>query len=415
MKAILFPLVMLGGCEAPEKLLTESETLALQSLWGPIEAPKDSTNAVFEDIDAIALGKSLFYDPRLSSNGEISCMSCHAPELGFADGLVLSEGIGLAARHAPSLLGTAHSSWFFWDGGCDSLWCQAVGPLENQVEMGFSRNEFAHLVVGDVDLSQAYEGLFGPLPDLSNSTRFPAVARPFWVAEESAEHQAWMGMTEADRTLINRILTNLTKAIAAFEGKLEQSLSPFDVFAEAVVNGEALGQVLYDRQALAGFKLFVGQAGCIRCHSGPNFSNGEFYNSGVGDREWLTQPDEGRIEGVWDVQENPFNAGGVFSDDPNGFRAQRLLALESTVDQLGAFKVPTLRNVALSPPYMHGGAHADLSEVLTHYNTLSESPREGQTDPMLYPLELEEEALDQLEAFLKSLTGMWMDPGILPE
>lgn len=415
MTGFSFSLILAIGCEAQSPLLTDVERVHLQSLSSPLGTPTDTTNSVFDSEIAIALGKALFYDARLSANNEIACVSCHDPELGFADGLVLSEGIGVAARHAPSLLGTAQQTWFFWDGGCDSLWCQAIGPLENPVEMGFSRNELAHLMAGDLDYSQGYEELFGPLPDLSDVSRFPMIARPFWVSEGSDEHQAWMGMAEIDRQSINRILTNTMKTIAAFEGQIQQSMSPFDLFAEAMFSGDALGQALYDRQALAGFKIFVGEAGCVRCHSGPNFSNGEFYNNGVGDRAWLTQPDEGRIEGVVDVLENPFNAAGDFSDDPEGTRAQRLVGLESLPEQLGAFKVPTLRNVALSPPYMHGGAHVDLSEVLVHYNSLTESPREGLTDAMLLPLNLDEEALEQLEAFLNSLTGLWMDPGILTE
>jgi cytochrome c peroxidase len=415
MKGFSFSLILVFGCEAQSPLLTDIERIHLESLSSLLEAPVDSTNSVFDSEEAKVLGKALFYDARLSANKEISCATCHDPELGFADGLVLSEGMDVAARHAPSLLGTAYQTWFLWDGGCDSLWCQAIGPLENPVEMGFSRNELAHLMADDLVYSQAYEALFGPLPDLSDASRFPAIARPFWVSEDSDEHLAWMGMTETDRQTINRILSNTMKTIAAFEGQIQQTWSAFDLFAEALLNGDALGQALYDRQALAGFKIFVGEAGCVRCHSGSNFANGAFYNTGVGDRDWLTQPDEGRIEGVFDVLENPFNAAGEFSDDPQGDRAQRLITLESLPEQLGAFKVPTLRNVALSPPYMHGGAHADLSEVLAHYNSLTESPREGTIDARLVPMNLDDEELKQLEAFLNSLTGLWMDPGLLPQ
>jgi len=394
--------------------LTEDERIDLALLRWPSEAPVDLTNAVMDSEVAVALGKALFYDTRLSSNGELACVTCHQPDLGFSDGLQVSEGVGIAARHAPSLLGTAYQTWFFWDGGCDSLWCQAIGPLENPSEMAFTRGELAHLIGEDEAYRSAYEQIFEALPDLEDTERFPRVARPDWSDEESSAHQAWMSMSQADRQTINRVLSNTTKAIGAFEGKIQRTLSPFDAFAEAIANADAIGQALYSRDALAGFKLFVGEAGCIRCHSGPEFTNGEFYNSGVGDREWLTQPDEGRIEGVVDVLENPFNAAGHFSDDPEGLRAQRLSSLESLPEQLGAFRVPTLRNVALSPPYMHGGQHADLGEVLAHYNSLSESPREGETDPMLEPLGLTEDQLLQLEAFLESLTGLWMDPSILP-
>jgi len=252
------------------------------------------------------------------------------------------------------------------------------------------------------------------MPDLSDKTRFPDAARPDWSDEESAIHQAWVGMSSEDQEIINRILSNTTKVLSAFERSIQRTYSPFDAFADAVIEKRAIGQALYDREALAGFKLFVGEAGCIRCHSGPHFTNGEFYNSGVGDREWLTEPDEGRIEGVLDVLENPFNAAGIYSDDPQGARASRLVDLESSAEQLGAFVVPTLRNVALSPPYMHGGQHADLAEVLNHYSLLEEQPREGTTNAMLEPLLLTDEQSAQLQVFLESLTGMWVDPAILP-
>jgi len=414
MKRLLIAFFLVSGCEASDPLLTEFERVQLEQMRWQDLPPEDSTNAVFESDEAWAFGKALFYDARLSSNGEFACATCHQPDLGFADGLVISEGLGKAARHAPSLLGSAYRSWFLWDGGCDTLWCQAIGPLENPSEMNFTRAELAHLIAEDEAYAEAYGEIFGAMPDLSDKERFPEAARPDWSDEDSAIHQAWVGMSAEDQQTINQILSNTTKAMGAFERSIQRTYSPFDAFADAVIERRAIGQALYDRDALAGFKLFVGAAGCVRCHSGPHFTNGGFYNSGVGDRDWLTEPDEGRIEGVLDVLENPFNAAGMYSDDPQGERAGRLVDLEPLPEQLGAFVVPTLRNVSLSPPYMHGGQHADLGEVLQHYSLLEEQPREGNTDAMLTPLLLSAEQIAQLEAFLESLTGMWIDPAILP-
>ena len=409
-----FLLPVLVSCSEETVLLTLEERLALEEMRWKDSLPADPTNRVFEDPMAQAFGKSLFYDQRLSSNGEFSCGSCHQPELGFADGRVIAEGIGVAARHTATLLGASYQEWFLWDGGCDSLWCQAVGPMENPSEMNFTRAELAHLIHQDSDHRSDYEALFGAMPELEDTERFPAVARPNWSDVESSEHLAWMGMSEEDRVEINRVLTNATKSLAAFQGLMDRSESAFDMFANAIAEGHPIGQALYDRDALEGFKLFVGKAGCARCHSGPQLSNGGFYNSGVGDREWLTEPDEGRIEGVLDVLENPFNSAGQFSDDPMGLRAKKLESIEANSDLLGAFKVPSLRNVALSPPYMHGGQHASLEEVVEHYSSLSEQPREGETDSLLQPLQLSPDEKQDLVAFLESLTGLWLDPVVLP-
>ena len=408
----LFPAVL--GCVESESLLDPLERIALEEMRWKGETPTDPTNAVFDDLEAQSLGRDLFYDRRLSANGALSCGSCHQPELGFADGRAIAEGIGVAARHTPTLLGAAHQDWYLWDGGCDSLWCQGVGPMENPSEMAFTRSELAHLLFSDLDYRERYEAIFGEMPDLLDAARFPKVARPNWSDEESSEHLAWMGMSEADQDAINRVLTNSMKTLGAFQGRIDRVASAFDMFGEAVAEDNPIGQALYDRQALAGFKLFVGKAGCVQCHSGPRLSNGDFYNSGVGDREWLTEPDEGRIEGVLDVLEDPFNSAGLYSDDPAGARAQRLESLESLESQRGAFRVPSLRNVALTAPYMHGGQHASLEEVIEHYDGLTESPREGETDSRLSPLQLSPAEKDQLIAFLESLTGVWLDPEVMP-
>ena len=267
-------LSMVLGCTESVSLLEPLERVALEEMRWKGEAPSDPTNAYFDDAQAQSLGKALFYDRRLSANGELSCGSCHQPELGFADGRVIAEGIGVAARHTPTLMGAAHQDWYLWDGGCDSLWCQGVGPMENPSEMAFTRSELAHLLNEDPDYRERYEAIFGALPNLDDKTRFPEVARPNWSDEESTEHLAWVGMTESDQVALNRVLTNAMKSLGAFQGRIDRVGSAFDMFGEAVVEDNPIGQALYDRDALAGFKLFVGKAGCVACHSGRDSAMG---------------------------------------------------------------------------------------------------------------------------------------------
>ena len=217
MMRIAFLIPVIVACSEKTILLEPEERLILEEMrWSAYAVPTDSTNGVFEDSEAQAFGKDLFYDPRLSANGVLSCGSCHQAERGFADGLVLAEGIGVAARHTATLLGASHQEWFFWDGGCDSQWCQAVSPMENPSEMDFTRAELAHLIHRDEGYRAQYEALFEEMPALEELERFPEVARPNWSDEESSEHVAWMSMSSTDQEAVNRVLTNATKSMAAF-------------------------------------------------------------------------------------------------------------------------------------------------------------------------------------------------------
>jgi cytochrome c peroxidase len=385
--------------------LSEGEWEVVQDLSPLPEAPIDSTNAVSGNYDAEALGEALFFDQEMSPSGDIACVTCHDPELGFSDGIALSEGVGVAARNAPGLIDTSHAEWYFWDGGCDTLWCQAMGPIENAVEMGSSRLFVAHLIGDSAEYSSQYEDLFGALPDLSDLSRFPLDARPIPTDPERIQNQQWEDMTAEDQVLANVVFANVSKSLAAFERTIVSSESSFDSFVRGVKEGDELLQVTYPEAALRGLQLFVGDAGCVECHSGPYFSNGDFYNNGVGGREWMTEPDLGRFEGIGDVLNNEFNAAGEYSDDPDGALAQRLDSLVAIDSNLGEYRVPTLRNVSLTAPYMHGGQHSSLEEVVAYYSSLDESPVEGVLDEKLHALTLSEEQISDLIAFLESLSG----------
>ena len=144
----LCPLV-LSACGADETIVfTEAEREELLFFAWISEPESDPTNRYSDDPAAAHLGQFLFFDPRLSVSGDFSCASCHQPEHGFADPVALSETLGTTQRHTQSLLNVAYQDFFYWDGRKDSLWSQALSPIENADEMGGSRLAVAQLVGG---------------------------------------------------------------------------------------------------------------------------------------------------------------------------------------------------------------------------------------------------------------------------
>ena len=368
-------------------------SLALSNLGAP---PPDPSNLVADDQQAANLGHALFFDRRLSANGEVACASCHQPGRDFTDGLAHARGIGQLDRKTMSVVGAAHSTWQFWDGRKDSLWSQALGPLEASKEHGLTRSEVAELVAraypGD------YEAVFGMLPELGDSVRFPARASP---QGDVAAQAAWAEMTPADQDSVTRIFVNVGKALAAYERGLEPTPSRFDRYAEAVANGDAVGESVLRPEEVAGLRLFVGKAGCVTCHTGPLLTDESFHNTGVPAAAGLP-PDVGRIRGVALVRSDEFNCLSRFSDaDPGECKALQGLK----ADAFGlerAYKVPSLRDVAGHPPYMHAGQFSTLHDVLEHYNNAPAAPS-GYSE--IHPLGLSEVELDQLEAFLNTLSS----------
>src|SRR5215213_6974818 len=201
----------------PRSEWNQDEIATLRGLWIgrlPPLAP-DPSNKVADDERAVALGQQLFFDTRLSVNGKVACATCHLPEHEFQDGKPLGQGVGTTARRTMPIAGTAYSPWLFWDGRKDSLWAQALGPLESAVEHGGSRTQYAHLI--DQRYRAEYEALFGRLPDLANAARFPASAGP--VADPAAR-AAWERMAPADRDAVSRVYADIGKAIAAYERRI---------------------------------------------------------------------------------------------------------------------------------------------------------------------------------------------------
>jgi cytochrome c peroxidase len=367
-------------------------SLALDALGA---LPKDPTNRVADDPSAIALGRSIFFDPAFSASGRLSCASCHLPDKLFTDGVAQARGEGETSRNTPDLVGVAWRSWFYWDGRRDSLWAQALIPFEAPAEMRGSRVRSLRVVRDRDDYRQRYEELFGALPDL---TGLPDDAGP--LGDEHAI-DAWNAITASRRREIDRAFSNIGKVVAAFERRIVPAPGRFDAWI--ATDGNERRTLSSDE--LAGMRLFAddSRTNCLRCHNGPLFTNQGFHNIGTGTFEG-GRMDFGRVFGLQAVLLDPFNCLGEFND-----AAVRSCGLiehaprqEVPETYAGAFKVPGLRNVAVTGPYMHDGRYPSLEAVVEHYRRpLPAAIEAGE----IRPIALTDEEARQLVAFLRTLDG----------
>ncbi|HEX5941129.1 MAG TPA: cytochrome c peroxidase [Anaerolineales bacterium] len=385
------------GCSAfGETRWSEEELATLRGLWiGSLPPlPADPSNKYADDARAAEFGQKLFFDTRFSSNGKVACSTCHLPEKQFQDGIALANGVGTTDRRAMTVIGTAYSPWFFWDGRKDSQWAQALGPMESPVEHGGTRTLYAHLVAEFY--TDEYTALFGPLPDLSH---LPRNAGPVADPEAAAN---WEAMSPQDRESVTRIYVNLGKSIAAYERLLMPGESRFDQYVEAVLNGDyASANELLTADEIAGLKLFIGKANCTDCHNGPLFTNNDFHNTGVPAAAGLPD-DYGRSKGAQQVLADEFNCLSQYSDAGEGGCSELVYMVSEGHELERQFKPPSLRNVSERGPFMHAGQFATLEQVLNHYNTAPEAPA-GHSE--LEPLNLNEKQIAQMIAFLKTLDG----------
>jgi cytochrome c peroxidase len=381
----------------------DKAVLASMSLDRLPPAPRDPSNAVHAVPAAAALGKRLFADTRLSANGAVSCATCHDAERQFQDGRPVGQGVGSGSRRTMPIAGTAHNAWFFWDGRKDSLWSQALGPLEDAVEHGSNRTRIAKLL--HAHYRNEYEALFGRMPDLS---RLPDDASP---QGSAAERAAWQGMEPQRRADVNRVFANLGKAIAAFERTLTPGESRFDRYVRAVLAGDREGQQVLAPQEVDGLRVFLGKGQCATCHNGPLFTDQHFHNTGVPPRD-AARPDRGRALATAKVQGDEFNCLGAFSDAPPKACEELRYMVSDDPALEGAFKTPSLRNIAQRAPYMHAGQLASLEEVIAHYvrspkaaTGHSELAHAGGGHVDRTPIELSDLEARDLAAFLRTLSG----------
>ena len=349
---------------APEWTTEEIRLLQTLSIVNLPPVPSDPSSAVADDPRAARFGQALFFDPRLSGTGTIACASCHQPENRFTDGLQKGQAIGSTDRNTVSIVGSAFSPWLYWDGRKDSLWSQALAPLEDPDEHGGNRMGYVRFIAGDPDYRASYESLFGPMPNFSNRGRFPEAAAPGTDPELAA---AWNAMSVSDREAVNRVFANIGKSIAAYERLLLPGRSRFDAYIDTVIVGDTeMQQMIFSNDEAQGLRLFIGAARCLECHNGPLLTNNEFHNTGVlsapGDA-----PDRGRLGGVAEVLDDPFNCRGAFSDDPEQRCPELEFVRSSGIELVGALRTPSLRNLAGSAPYHHRGQSGSIAEVLDRY------------------------------------------------
>jgi cytochrome c peroxidase len=408
-RALLAPIASCIGLAAAgaEPLVTfdERELETIFSL-SPLPAPLlDATNRVDGNPEAIALGARLFSDTRLSGRGEFSCATCHDSARGWADGKEVAIAAGVGTRNTPSLWNVAHQRWYFWDGRADSLWSQALKPIESTVELDGSRLQVAHVVHDDPTLRAGYEALFGQLPELRDTQRFPRTGGP--LAGDEERQLNWWRMAAADRAAITELFANVGKTIAAFEATIRSAPAPFDRFVGELEQGKRPTAI--SAAAQRGLKTFIGAGNCVLCHSGPNFTNKEFHDVRVPQRSAADAAhDAGRGGGLSLLLEDEFVSAGYYSDHPQGTRAMNLVYLDFEGAFGGHFRTPSLRNVANTAPYMHAGQYRTLEDVVRHYSTLADAapPAEPEhVELLVRPFPLDERAIADLVAFLESLTS----------
>jgi len=340
----------------------------------PGSPPRDPSNRVSGNAGAIEFGRRLFFDARLSANGAVACASCHLPGRGFTDGRARAEGLGRHDRNTQGLLDVGWQRWFGWDGGADSLWAAAVRPMLATHEMGATPAMLARLVASDASLRAGHRALFGEPPD--------------------------------DETLV----ADLAKAIAAYLGTLVSPRTAFDEFRDALERGDRQAAARYPLAAQRGLKIFVGRGNCTFCHFGPLFANGEFHDVGI---RFLVGPgrvDPGRHAGIRRLRADRYNLASRFNDQPAAERAgladttlkTRTVALQHR--NFGEWKVPGLRNLAATAPYMHDGSKAALRDVVLHYSELDENRLHADGEAILRPLRLREDEIGDLVAFLETLS-----------
>jgi cytochrome c peroxidase len=433
---IAFGLVACGGGTASthEELPTEQrQALLALSLPSDIAPPADSSNHWADDPAAATFGQRLFFAPgfsgqlldgdndgtpealgRKGDTGKVSCAGCHLPSGGFSDTRSLRGQISLAAawgrRRAPSLLDVAHSKLLMWDGRHDTLYNQVFGPIESPLEMNSSRLFAAEQVFAG--FRSEYEGLFGPLPPLDDSARFPALAatdtgcslldeqaRTCRGAQRGApgDPSTYDALSGIDQDSVTRVIVNVGKAIGAYERLLGCGVAPFDRW----ITGE-------DPQALSadqvkGALLFVGKANCSTCHSGPFMSDEKFHNVGLKPAlvatVFLDDNDSGAIAGLASAATDPLNVKGKFSDGDDG-------RLPETLDPslLGSFRTPKLRCVSKRPSFMHTGQFTHLDDVVAFFDQGGSDFGFPGTNE-IEPLGLTPEERAQLVAFMQSLDG----------
>jgi cytochrome c peroxidase len=324
---LLGPLAVRAADPAVEFTDAERARIVALGPW-PMATVRDPSNRVSGQPRAIDLGRRLFFDPRMSPIGYVACVSCHAPDRAFADLKSRAHGLADLERNTIALANLRLQRWYGWGGSSDSLWMASLRPILDPREFDGSAASATRLFRRDAELAHCYRTVFGEPP----------------TGDEE------------------RVLVNVGKALAAFLETLQTGRTPFDDIRDALARGTAV-PVAYPATARRGLRLFVGRAGCIECHNGPNFSDGDFHATGAPPPIAPAPPDLGRADGRRLLAASRYNLSGHFSDAPRRPFAAAYVAQDSN----GAFRTPSLRNVAVTAPYMHNGRVETLDDAIRQH------------------------------------------------
>ena len=302
----------------------------------------------------IELGRQLYFDPRLSADSTVSCASCHSPAEGYSARTKTGVGIRgqLGGRNSPVSFNRILSGAQFWDGRADSLEAQAVGPIQNPIEMGFTHEGVVKRLGENPVYMKQFEKIFGELTIDRVGQAIAAFERVLVTAPSPYDYNEQF-----------RAFASLDAEDIADDPELASRYAE----AKAAVEAHPMSD-----EAKRGREIFFTEKGnCTACHVGANLADEKYHNIGVGMD--TAKPDLGRF---------------VVTKDPK---------------DTGAFKTPTVRNVALNAPYMHDGSVATLEEVVEWYD------KGGHPNPHLSekirPLKLTAQDKADLVAFMKACTG----------
>ena len=393
----LFYFVLASQVSAEENsvqsFLDKAEAFAL---WNLEKVPSDPSNRLFNEQTAIELGAKLFTDANLSRSGDTSCASCH-----MTGGKMIPNESRPALRDRKnrtvmSILGSGYQSFLFWDGRADSLWSQALEPLENPSEHNFTRTE----VVSYVQEAYASEMKILGIPAVTEAKSI--LASPLGNRQQRA---AWDALPNKARTDINHSFASIGKVIAAYEANLPVPYTDWEALLTSLKEKKR-APIANLEAIMKGFELFSGKARCASCHNGPLFSDGDFHNNGMPSLE-NTSPDLGKQSAVLRLLSNEFNCLGPYSDAVPEKCYDMLYQNRSIERSFGAFRTPSLRGVSKRERLGHAGQISSLEEMVRHYNVAPIGPyvaligQEGASE--LVPLRLSDKEIFELIAFLETL------------
>jgi cytochrome c peroxidase len=320
----------------------------------------------------IALGEKLFNDTRFSATGAVACSTCHSPDKAFTDSpLKTSEGIRklTGTRNAPTVVNAVYFQTQFWDGRSPSLEDQALHPFVNPVEMGLENHDpILEIVRTDPEYVGEFDNVFGKTGD-------------------------------------EITMDEVTRAIAAFERTIVAGNSPFDRY---YFGGEEAALTPAQKR---GFDLFVNEGRCVSCHvveqTQALFTDNRFHNIGVGISD--IQDDVPELAGEFLHAQSTLSEVDVEVLSDKRTSELGRFAVSRSLDDLGAIKTPTLRNVDVTAPYMHDGSIATLRDVVVHYNNGGVANEGDRVNDFLSggirPLNLTDDQIDDLVAFMEALTS----------